>query len=102
MMNNEQKWIEIEAEILNLQRQLEEINKQRKEISKKIHVLKCGLNQHNKKHREKNTRTDTEVFAMFGKPLKELTKDEYRIYYNTRQKINRQKRRLEHGKNKSI
>lgn len=30
---------------------------------------------------------------MFGKTLKELTEEEYREYYNTRQRANRQKRK---------
>lgn len=92
MLNNEQ-WKVREQEILELTKQLWELDEQRKEVARKIHLIKNGLNQHNKFYKEQKMRTDTEVYKMFGKPLKELTKEEYRIYYNTRQKINRQKRK---------
>ena len=91
MLNNEQ-WKEKEQEILELTRQLWKLDEQRKEIARKIHIIKVGLNQHSK-HNEHNIRTNTEVYKMFGKPLKELTKEEYKVYYNARQKINRQKRK---------
>ena len=79
-------------EIQALERQLKEIEKQRKEIANKIHVLKIGINQH-KKHENRPINTNSEVYKMFGKRLRELTKEEYKIYYNARQKINRQKRK---------
>lgn len=92
MLNNEQ-WKEKEQEILELTKQLWELDEQRKEIARKIHIIKVGLNQHNKLHKEQKVQTNTEVYKMFGKPLKELTKEEYKVYYNARQKINRQKRK---------
>jgi len=71
--------------------------KQLKEISKRKHVLKIEINAQEKRQeeRKKNPKvnTNTEAYKMFGKPLKELTKEEYRVYYNARQKINRQKRK---------
>lgn len=91
MLNNEQ-WKAKEQEILELTKQLWELDEQRKEVARKIHIIKIGLNQHSKYER-KPIHTDTEVYKMFGKPLKELTKEEYKIYYNARQKINRQKRK---------
>lgn len=92
MLNNEQ-WKAKEKEIAELEKQLKELDKQRKEIARKIHTLKVGLNQHNKLHKEQKVQTNTEVYKMFGKSLKELTKEEYKVYYNARQRINRQKRK---------
>lgn len=111
MLNNEQ-WQAREQEVAELQTRLnefdkqlkelerirEELYKQRKETAKKIHVIQIALNQHSK-HKEHKTQTNTEVYKMFGKPLKELTKEEYKIYYNARQKINRQKRKEKQTKN---
>ena len=79
------------------EKKLEELIEQKKEIAKQIHLLKVELNNH-KNYMPKGIRTDTEVYKMFGKPLNELTKEEYRIYYNARQKINRQKRKNKGGK----
>lgn len=84
MLNNEQ-WKDREKELL-------ELKKQRKEISKKIHELQNALNQHGK-HSVQKVRTDTACYKMFGKSLNELTKEEYKQYYNARQRINRQKRK---------
>ena len=71
--------------------------KQLKEISNRKHALKIGINAQQKRQEERKNNpkvnTNTEAYKMFGKPLKELTKDEYKVYYNARQKINRQKRR---------
>lgn len=90
MLNNEQ-WKAREKELAELEKQRRELKEQIKEISKKIHILKVDMNQHNKLHKEQ--RTNSAVYEMFGKPLKELTKEEYKVYYNARQKINRQKRK---------
>lgn len=76
--------------------QLEKLIEQKKELSKQIHLLKVELNNH-EKYVPKGTRTNTEVYKMFGKPLNELTKEEYRTYYNARQKINRRKRKNKGG-----
>lgn len=92
-MLNKEQWEAKEKEVAELEKQLKELDKQRKEIARKIHTLKASMNQHNKLHKEQKVRTNTEVYKMFGKPLKELTKEEYKVYYNARQKINRQKRK---------
>ena len=84
MLNNEQ-WKDREQELL-------ELKKQRAEISRKIHELQNLLRQHGKCNGQK-TRTNTAVYKMFGKKLNELTKEEYKQYYNARQKINRRKRK---------
>jgi hypothetical protein len=76
------------------------LKRQREELSKRIHNLQVRLNNHNKLNKEHKTRTDTEVYQMFGKSLKELSQEEYRIYYNARQKINRQKRKERKKKEK--
>lgn len=92
MLNNEQ-WEAREKEVAELEKQRKELKEQIKEISKKIHILKVDINKHNKFNKEQKVRTNSAVYEMFGKPLKELTKEEYKEYYNTRQKINRQKRK---------
>ena len=92
-MLDDKQWKAKEKEVLKLQKQLEELDVKRKNIADKIHLLKVGINQHNKKHKERVIKTDTEVYRMFGKPLKELTKEEYKVYYNARQRINRIKRK---------
>lgn len=92
MLNNKQ-WIAREKEVAELEKQRKELKEQIKEISKRIHILKVDINQHNKLHKEQKVRTNSLVYEMFGKPLKDLTKEEYKIYYNTRQRINRQKRK---------
>lgn len=56
-----------------------ELREQIKEISKKIHKLQNARNQH-EKHKEQKVRTDTATYQMFGKPLKELTKEEFAFY----------------------
>ena len=87
-MKTEREWQEIEV-------QVQELIAQRKEISKKIHVLKASIYQ--RKHRGKQTGgkdyTKTVAWQMFGKRLKDLTKEEYREYYNARQKIARENRK---------
>jgi hypothetical protein len=92
MLNSEQ-WNKKEQEILELTKQLRELDVQRKEVARKIHLIKVSLNQHNKSHKEQKIQTDTEVYKMFGKPLRDLTEEEYKKYYSTRQRINRQKRK---------
>ena len=75
--------------------------KQLKEVSNRLHALKIGIQAQTKRQIERKNNpkvnTNTEAYKMFGKPLKELTKEEYRVYYNTRQKINRQKRKERKG-----
>lgn len=106
MLNNKQ-WKAKENELAELikqreelSNQIEELSKQRTEktiqrekLSKRIHRLQIGIRQHNELHKERKIQTDTEVYRMFGKQLKELTKEEYKEYYNARQRANRQKRK---------
>ena len=73
--------------------ELAALEKQREEISKRIHLLKVEIRQHEKRHSKHKVNTNTEVYKMFGKPLKDLTEEERKIYYNARQQINRQKRK---------
>lgn len=74
------------------QNELEELIKQRDAISKRIHLLKVSLNQH-EKHKTRKINTNSEVYKMFGKPLKDLNKEEKQAYYNDRQRKNREKKR---------
>lgn len=112
-MLNKEQWKERENELEELIKQREELSnqieelskqrtekiKQREKTSKKIHRLQIYIRQH-EAHKERKIQTDTEVYRMFGKPLKELTKEEYKVYYNARQRINRQKRKEQKEKNK--
>lgn len=84
---------ELERKIKELKEKIKEYEDKKKDLSKQIHLTEVGIRQHNNKHKEHKTNTDTEVYKMFGKPLKELTEEEYRKYYNARQRINRQKRK---------
>lgn len=101
--------------VLKSQRNPEEFNaileqeifynkKQLKETLNRIHALKIGIQAQEKRQEERKNNpkvnTNTEAYKMFGKPLKELTKEEYKIYYNARQKINRQKRKEKKHTNK--
>lgn len=83
-MKTTEHWEAVEAEI----KELEEL---RRGISERIHLLRVSLNQHRKQNPP--SKTDTIAYQMFGKRLKDLTADEYRQYYNARQKINRAKRK---------
>lgn len=92
MLNNE-KWEQKNKELLELQ-ELKKI------ISKKIHLLKCSLRQHEKQQQQTtNNKQNSIAFKMFGKRLKDLTAEEYKAYYNARQKINREKRKSMAGMN---
>ena len=84
-MKTEQEWQEIEA-------QVQQLVKQRKELSKTIHALKARICQH-KRSKSKKDHTKTIAWQMFGKRLKDLTAEEYREYYNARQKIARENRK---------
>lgn len=110
-MLTKNEWQTVEEDLENLKKQRAELDEKIKElrkeyeqkkkeienikrnISKTIHVEEMKIKQHYQKHAEPKIKTDTAVYQMFGKPLKELTKEEYKIYYNARQRINRQKRK---------
>ena len=92
----EKKLEELTAQRKAIEEQLKKLTEQKKELSKQIHSLQVELNNH-KKYAPKGIKTDTEVYKMFGKSLNELTKEEYRIYYNARQRINRRKRKRSKG-----
>ena len=81
-MLNKKQWETREKELVELKQKREEMKERKesvKEISKKIHYLQNAMNQH-EKHKEQKVRTDTACYKMFGKPLKELTKEEYNLY----------------------
>lgn len=77
--------------------ELKELMNQKEELSRKIHILKMSLKQHNE-YKPKGTKTDTEAYKMFGKPLSAFTEEEKREYYKIRQRINRAKKK-ENGVN---
>ena len=85
-MKTEQQWKEREQE-------LEELVELRKVISSRIHELKVRIAQHKKQMASPPNKTNTIAYQMFGKRLRDLTAEEYRIYYNTRQRINRKNRK---------
>lgn len=98
-MRTEADWKALDAERNALLRKRDAVNAQlkalkaeRDELSKQLHSLSVRCRQH-KQYQRKPPHTDTLVYTMFGKQLKDLTKEEYRIYYNACQRINRAKRK---------
>lgn len=76
----------LEEEIFNNKKQL-------KEISKKAHALKIGINAQAKRQEERKNNprvnTNTAVYKMFGKPLKELTREELNLYQSRKERKKR-------------
>ena len=76
---------------------LEEIifnnKKQLKEISNKLHILKIGIQAQTKRQEERKNNpkinTNTAVYKMFGKPLKELTTEEFNLYQSRKERKKR-------------
>lgn len=85
-MKTQDQWKAMEDE-------LAELKELRTEISKRIHSLSVSIAQHKKCLQNPPDKTDTIAYQMFGKRLRDLTMEEYRIYYNARQRINRAKRK---------
>ncbi len=85
-MYTNEYWAEMEAE-------LKELRELRTEISKRIHILNMGLHSHHKTIANPPDKTDTIAYQMFGKRLRDLTPEELRKYYTSRQRINRAKRK---------
>ena len=82
-----------QAEWLEMEQELAELKELRDAISKRIHELSVGIRQHKKYMQSPPDKTGTIAYQMFGKRLKDLTAEEYRIYYNARKRINRAKRK---------
>jgi hypothetical protein len=93
LKNLELQRAELDGRIKELAERIKDMEAQKKKLSKQIHLEQVKINQHKRKTEEHKINTNTEVYKMFGKPLKDLTKEEYKKYYNTRQKINRQRRK---------
>lgn len=93
LKNLELQRAELDGRIKELAERIKDMEAQKKKLSKQIHSEQVKINQHKRKIEEHKINTDTEVYKMFGKPLKDLTKEEYKKYYNTRQKINRQRKK---------
>lgn len=95
MENNKQLWTVREEELKELEKKRKELKGRKeskeeiKELSKKIHKLQNAINQHGK-HKEQKVRTNTVAYKMFGKPLKELTKEEYAFYQSRGERRRRQ------------
>lgn len=85
-MKTQEQWEEREKE-------LEELVELRKVISSRIHELKVRIAQHKKQMANPPDKTDTIAYQMFGKRMRDLTVEEYRQYYNARQRINRANRK---------
>lgn len=103
-MHTEADWKALDAERNALLRKRDAVNAQlkalkaeRDELSKQIHSLSVRCRQHTK-YQRKPPHTDTLVYTMFGKQLKDLTKEEYRIYYNACQRKKRARRKQEQQK----
>lgn len=99
-MKSNEYWEMMESELQTLLIQKANMTKQnseteqRKDLSKQIHLIKVKLNQHQKvlQYREEHpiVRTNSLVYEMFGKKLRELTTEEYRKYNNLQHKLRRQ------------
>lgn len=85
-MKTQEQWEEREKE-------LEELVELRKVISSRIHELKVRIAQHKKQMANPPDKTDTLAYQMFGKRMKDFTAEEYKAYYNARQRVNRPKRK---------
>ena len=99
-MKSNEYWEMMELELQTLLTQKASMNKQnsnaeqRKALSKQIHLIKVKLNQHRKvlQYREEHpvVKTNSLVYEMFGKKLRDLTAEEYRKYNNLQHKLRRQ------------
>lgn len=92
-MLTQAEWQAKEKELEQLKAQRNEMKTQLKEISKKIHILSTSIRDHNSYKPHTYDYSNSIVYLMFGKRLKDLTADEHRIYYAARQRINRSKRK---------
>ena len=99
-MKSNEYWKIMELELQTLLTLKANMNKQnsdaehRKDLSKQIHLIKVKLNQHRKvlQYREEHpiVKTNSLVYEMFGKKLRDLTTKEYRKYINFQHKRRRQ------------
>lgn len=86
-MHSESEWRAMEAD-------LKALKAQRMELSKQIHRLSACLRQHKTRIPSgKKPNTNTVVYRMFGKPVKQLTPDEYRTYCRECQRWSRSVRK---------
>lgn len=85
-MKTPEEWKEIEQE----RNELKEV---RKALSKRIHLLNMQLAQRNRTKSNTPDKTNTIAYQMFGKRLRDLSKEERRLYYNARQRINSKRRK---------
>ena len=100
-MLTQAEWKAKEKEVAKLEAEREELNAKicelkakRDMVTKEIHTLTVRIRAYKKRvENPKPINTNTFAYQMFGKRLKDLTPDEYRIYYNARQRINRIKRK---------
>ena len=77
-MKSEQFWEKQKKELENLL-------KERREISKKIHLLKVSLQQHKtKSYKNPNAGKTSRAFARFGKRWRDLTPEERRLWAKER------------------
>lgn len=76
----------LEQEIFNNKKQL-------KEFLKRVHTLEIGIKAQAKRQEERKNNpivnTDTAVYKMFGKPLKELTREELNLYQSRKERKKR-------------
>lgn len=99
-MKSNEYWKAMESELQTLLIQKANMTKQnseaeqRKDLSKQIHLIKVKLNQHRKvvQYREGHplARTNSLVYKMFGKKLRDLPIEDYRKYINLQHKLRRQ------------
>lgn len=90
----EKEVAKLEADREALNAKICELKAERDKVSERIHTLSVHIRAYKKRvENPKPINTNTFAYQMFGKRLKDLTPNEYRIYYNARQRINRIKRK---------
>ena len=93
-MLTETDWKAKEQELERLKAERAAMKVQMAELSRKIHILSVSVRHYHENY-DKMPRdyTQTAAYQMFGKRLKDFTAEEYRIYYSTRQRIRRAKKK---------
>lgn len=72
-------------------------NKQLKEISERIHVLQIAIQSQIKTRDNPKIRTDSAVYKTYGKKVKDLTKEELKVYQSRKERKKRAQEREERG-----
>lgn len=72
-------------------------NKQLKEISERIHALQIAIQSQIKTRENPKIRTESAVYKTYGKKVKDLTKEELKVYQSRKERKKRAQEREERG-----